>query len=108
MICFKIANHKNAIIKVLERYIDSELKGDMTEDEEDELLKIPVAHTKKMHQQKKIALSKLNEIMEEICKLMRVKLVTYEQLLNQDFPENEESDADCFKKFEIYIYLGIS
>jgi hypothetical protein len=82
LICFKIANHKHSIIKVLEKYIDSEFqKGELSEDEDDDLLKIPLAHSKKMHAQKKISLNKLMTIMDEICKAMRVKLVTYEQFL---------------------------
>lgn len=83
LICFKVANHKDTIIKILEKNVESQFDNDdLMEDEEDEFLKIPTAAAKKMYAQKKIRLNKLIEIMEIICKTIKVKLVTYEQFLN--------------------------
>ena len=46
--------------------------------------------------------------MEELCNLINIKLVSFEQFTQNSMPEDNKSDADCLKKFETYIYLGLS
>ena len=95
---------------MLETHIDSEFqKGDLSEEEEEEdFLKVTVSSNRKLYAQKKISLHKLIKIMREFCQLVKVKMVLFEQFISSNYVNDQDSDEECLKKFEIYLYLGLS
>ncbi|CDW72863.1 UNKNOWN [Stylonychia lemnae] len=117
LICFKVANHKRKIIKMLEKYVEtkgfSRPQSIMSAGIEDEQLKYISINGSKMQQPGNLSelngyipISQIMPILRDLSELIHVKMLSFDQYRKGYIPES--NDQDCLAKFEKYIYLGLS
>lgn len=81
LLCFKLAQHKIKILKLLERFMDA-----------------PTVTSK----DKRIPLSKLQDVFKDLSQAISIVFISYSQYIAGEIPT--ENNYVCIEAFEKYIY----